>query len=135
LFAPLGMTYATARFDEAGTFVGSSFVYATARDFARFGLLYLRDGRWSSTRVLPEGWVDFARTPAPACETGEYGAHWWLRPDDPWGTFYASGYEGQYTYVVPALDAVVVRLGKTPAELRPGVEAWLDELLAAIASA
>jgi CubicO group peptidase (beta-lactamase class C family) len=126
LFDAIGMHSATARFDDAGTFVGSSFVYATARDFARFGELYLRDGVWNGRRLLPPGWVDYARTPTPTCETGEYGAHWWLRPN---GVFCAQGYEGQYIYVVPAADAVIVRLGKTPAEKRPAVEAWLDEIV------
>ena len=130
LFEPIGMSSATARFDDAGTFIGSSFVYASARDFARFGLLYLRDGMWAGHRILPEGWVDYARTPAPACPTDEYGAHWWLR-GDRWGTFSAQGYEGQYLWCVPVLDLIVVRLGKTPAALRPGVEGWLDEIVAA----
>ena len=61
LFGPLGMTTASATFDEAGTWVAASYVYATARDFARFGLLYLRDGLWDGRRLLPEGWVDHGR--------------------------------------------------------------------------
>jgi CubicO group peptidase (beta-lactamase class C family) len=130
LFSAIGMDSASARFDEAGTFIGSSFVYATARDFARFGQLYLHDGCWDNRRVLPAGWVDYAGTPTPSCDTGEYGAHWWLRPAD---ILYAAGYEGQYVYVVPAADAVVVRLGKTPAAQRPGVEAWLDDIVGLLA--
>jgi len=63
LFDPLGMTSATPRLDEAGTFIGSSFLFATARDFARFGQLYLQDGVWAGRRLLPEGWVQYARTP------------------------------------------------------------------------
>jgi CubicO group peptidase (beta-lactamase class C family) len=122
LFEPLGMTSATARFDAAGTFVGSSYVYATARDFLRFGELYLRGG----APILPEGWVDYARSETPGSD-GTYGAHWWLGPTG----FHAQGYEGQYLFVVPDRDLVVVRLGKTPAELRPNVEAWLGEVLAA----
>ena len=97
LFGPLGMTSADPRFDAAGTFIGSSFLYCTARDFARFGQLYLGDGVWEGRRILPEGWVDFARTPAPAPVDEEfgYGAHWWLwdRHGFP-GTFAAHGYEG-----------------------------------------
>lgn len=135
LLDPLGMASATARFDAAGTFVGSSFLYATARDFARFGLLYLRGGWWRDRRLLPEGWAAHAATaamaPVPA-EEGSYGRHWWLWdasgfPD----TFGAHGYEGQYTIVSPARDLVVVRLGKTPAELRPNLLPLLRAIIAA----
>ena len=132
LFGPLGMTSADPRFDAAGTFIGSSFLYCTARDFARFGQLYLGDGVWEGRRILPEGWVDFARTPAPAPVDEEfgYGAHWWLwdRHGFP-GTFAAHGYEGQYIIVRPDRDLVVVRLGKTPIEVRPPVIEHLQELL------
>jgi CubicO group peptidase (beta-lactamase class C family) len=130
------MTTAVPRFDAAGTFVGSSYLYATARDFARFGELYLRDGVVDGTRVLPEGWVDYARTPtsppAPPEEPHGYGAHWWLWDDDL-GTFGAHGYDGQYTLVVPPLDLVVVRLGKTPVELQPAVKADLHRLVESFA--
>jgi CubicO group peptidase (beta-lactamase class C family) len=70
LFGPIGMSSARAEFDRAGTFVGSAWVYATARDWARFGLLYLRGGVWGGRRILPEGWVDFARakTTAEDCD-------------------------------------------------------------------
>ena len=132
LFGPLGMTSADPRFDAAGTFVGSSFLYCTARDFARFGQLYLGDGVWEGRRILPEDWVDFARTPAPAPVDEEfgYGAHWWLwdRHGFP-GTYAAHGYEGQYIIVRPDRDVVVVRLGKTPIEVRPPVIEHLQELL------
>ena len=117
LFAPLGMSSADPRFDYSATFVGSSFLYATARDFARFGLLYLRDGVWDGARLLPEGWVDAARTPQ-AVEPDSlnwYGQHWWVYPCNH-GSFKASGYEGQIITVVPGLDLVIVRLGKTPLE-------------------
>ncbi|MFZ4517861.1 MAG: serine hydrolase domain-containing protein [Microthrixaceae bacterium] len=125
LFEPLGMHSAEPRYDAAGTWVGSSYLYATARDFARFGLLYLRDGVWDDRRLLPEGWVDRARTPrSEDPEDGWlYGEHWWVRGDDL-GTFWANGYEGQMIAVVPALDLVVVRLGKSPSELRPHLEGF-----------
>ena len=135
LFDPLGMSSASARFDDAGTFVGSSFVYATARDFARFALLYLRGGYWRDRMLLPEGWVDYGRTPTATCDTGEYGAHWWLEPGSPLGIFLAKGYEGQYFMCVPALDLIVVRLGKTVAELRPNVEAWMHDIVDLFAGA
>ena len=105
--------------------VGSSFVYAPARDWARFGLLYLRDGVWEGTRILPEGWVATAITPCATSPRGDYGAHLWLnagKQDDPskrpYSTlptdlFYLSGFEGQYVVCLPSHDLVVVRLGCT----------------------
>lgn len=120
LFGPVGMASADPRFDSAGTWVGSSYVYATARDFARFGELYLRDGMVGGERVLPEGWVEHARTHvAVDAETGfGYGRHWWLWPDVP-SSLAAHGYEGQYVLVVPERDAVIVHLGKTDSAVRP----------------
>lgn len=117
LFGPLGMSSADPRFDESGTFVGSSFLYATARDFARFGLLHLRDGVWDNRRLLPEGWVDDARRPRSVepDSLNWYSRHWWVYPCSH-GSFRASGYEGQVIVVVPGLDLVIVRLGKTPFE-------------------
>ncbi|HVM08675.1 MAG TPA: serine hydrolase [Acidimicrobiales bacterium] len=136
LFDPLGMRSATPKFDDAGTFIASSFVYATARDFARFGLLYLRDGVWGDRRILPEGWVDHARRlRSRDDETGNgYGAQWWVLGDDT-GAFWANGYEGQSILVSPALDLVVVRLGKTPAERSPALRAWRQRVLDAFAAA
>jgi len=134
LFEPLGMTSAEPRFDEAGTWVGSSYLYATARDFARFGELYLHDGVCDGRRLLPEGWVEFARTQT-SVDPGDgqgYGAHWWIW-NDRHGTFAAQGYEGQLIAVVPSLDLVMVRLGKTPAAHRPAVLDWYAELLDALA--
>jgi CubicO group peptidase (beta-lactamase class C family) len=133
LFDPIGMAAADPRFDAAGTFVGSSYVYASARDFARFGTLYLHDGVWNGERVLPAGWLDHARTFTAHDPDGtfDYGAHWWLWPDQA-GSLAAHGYEGQYTIVLPEKDAVVVRLGKSPAELAPALVAKLRELLATL---
>jgi CubicO group peptidase (beta-lactamase class C family) len=133
LFDPLGMTSATPKFDAAGTFIGSSFCFATPRDFARFGLLYLRDGVWEGKRLLPEGWVDYARTKTwqqePENTDSPYGAHWWLGMAGP-GSFSANGYDGQYTVVIPDLDMVVVRHGVTPAEFKDDLQGWLKEVVA-----
>jgi CubicO group peptidase (beta-lactamase class C family) len=113
LFEPIGMTSPRPRFDEAGTFIGSSYVYATARDFARFGYLYLRGGEWDGRAVLPAGWVDHGRRARSVGPDGRvHGAHWWV-DDDEYGSFRASGYDGQSILCVPGLDLVVVRLGKT----------------------
>jgi CubicO group peptidase (beta-lactamase class C family) len=130
LFGALGMTSATAKYDAAGTFVGSSYVYATARDFARFGQLYLDGGR----DVLDAAWVEYARTESPVptgVDEQPYGAHWWLFPMVP-GSFAAQGYQGQRTLVVPDDDLVVVRLGETPVERKPLLDAWLADLVSAL---
>ncbi|HET6953290.1 MAG TPA: serine hydrolase [Acidimicrobiales bacterium] len=114
LFRPLGMWSAEPAFDAAGTFVGSSEVRATARDYLRFGLLYLRDGVWEGRRLLPEGWVDHGRRirSYDPPEDRWYGAHWWSVGDDL-GTFWASGFEGQSIMLCPPLDLLTVRLGRS----------------------
>ena len=133
LFGPAGMHSAIPKFDEIGTFVGSSYVYATARDFGRFGELYRNDGVTADgTRVLPAGWRDHARTQTafdPEENLG-YGAQWWLLPDFP-GSFCCHGYEGQRVEVVPDTELVVVHLGKTPADLAPLLDAQLSAILRA----
>lgn len=136
LFGPIGMRSATATFDPTGTFIASSYVYATAQDMARFGYLYLRDGMWDGTRLLPEGWVDHARRVRSVEPDGisYYGAHWWLHGDE-YGTFRCSGYEGQRIVVCPALDVVAVRLGKTPADHYPDLRDWYNRLIATFAAA
>lgn len=133
LFDQLGM-HPVVEFDPQGTFYGSSLYWATARDYARFGYLYLRDGVWNGQRVLPEGWVDFGRTPGPDSNTDVYGAQWWLTPPNGAGrpsrslivnpditdAFSAEGFEGQLIVVVPSKDLVMVRLGRFDG----GAEAW-----------
>lgn len=116
LFDEIGMNSAIAKFDDAGTFVGSSFVYATARDFARFGYLYLNDGVWNGKRLLPEGWVEYAgRVVAHDPEMLlDYGAQWWVWPEDE-KSIMAHGYEGQILWVSPRRDLVIVHCGKTDA--------------------
>ena len=124
------MRSATYDLDATGTFVGSSFVHATPRDYARFGYLYLRDGVWQGERLLPEGWVQHGTTwTADDPDNGfSYGAHWWLWPTHP-GVFAAHGFEGQYVIVAPDRDLVIVRFGKTDRSLRPNVVAELSRIL------
>ena len=120
---------AEPRLDEAGTFIASSYLYATARDFARFGLLYLRDGMWDGRRLLPEGWVDHGRRFRSVDPEGDgYGAHWWVMGDDQ-GSFRASGYEGQSILVCPGLDLLAVRLGYSTAEQYPALGQWRRNLV------
>jgi CubicO group peptidase (beta-lactamase class C family) len=133
LFDPLGMKSPQPKFDAAGTFIGSSFCFATAQDFARFGLLYLRDGVWDGRRILPEGWVDYARTPTyqqPDVPDGPYGAHWWLGLGGV-GSFSANGFEGQFTVVIPDIDMVIVRHGRTPLAAKNALANWMRALSAA----
>ena len=133
LFGPVGMASATPGLDGAGTWVASSYVHATARDFARFGELYLHDGVVGGHRLLPEGWVDHGIRQRSEDETSDsgYGAHWW-RPSEHDG-FEARGYEGQSITVVPAAELVVVRLGRTPAERNPELRAWRAAMVQALA--
>jgi CubicO group peptidase (beta-lactamase class C family) len=129
IFEPIGITSADPRTDASGTFIGSSYVYATARDFARFGLLYLRDGMWKGARILPEEWVDHGRRQRSVDEDGAgYGAHWWVVDDDK-GSFRASGYEGQSILITPALDLIAVRLGHSTAEMYDALREWRAELV------
>jgi CubicO group peptidase (beta-lactamase class C family) len=143
LFDVIGMQ-AQPEFDATGLFYGSAFVYATARDFAKFGLLYLRDGMWEGRRILPGGWVDYARTAGTGKNADIYGAGWWITPLEGPGrpypsaidtgpardAFSAQGFEGQYTLVVPSKDLIVVRLGLTVEnDLRSGeLVKWLGSV-------
>jgi CubicO group peptidase (beta-lactamase class C family) len=130
LFDPLGMASATPKFDEAGTWMASSFCFCTARDFARFGELYLGGGEWQGSRLLSEGWVATAAEETGRDDDGRiHSSHWWVFGDNPWGAYFCSGYLGQYVVVVPPLDLVVVRLGETPPTERGQVAAVLGELI------
>ena len=123
LFNKIGMNHMVMEPDASGTFVGSSYSFATARDWARFGLLYLNDGVWNGEAILPAGWVKYSTTPAPAADLGKYGAQWWLNagdphnqqlrkyPDLPPDTYWADGFEEQYVMVIPSKKLVIVRIG------------------------
>jgi len=133
LFKPLGMTSAIAKCDDAGNFVGSSYVYATARDFLKFGELYMNGGSvvsdGASRQLLPNNWVNHARTVVANDEvTGtQYGAHWWVWPQCE-NSLVATGYEGQYLAIIPEKELVMVRLGKTDTSLRSAVQQQLQRI-------
>jgi len=143
LFNRIGMRSAIMEMDASGTYVGSSFMYATARDWARFGLLYLQDGIWEGERILPEGWVEYSTTPTPRAPKGRYGAHFWLNrgdpenPEDrpfpqlPTDLFLAWGFQEQQTVILPSHKLVVVRLGMTHQGLW-GLESFVMDVLKAI---
>ena len=140
LFSPLGIRTAVLEFDPSGTFVGSSFALMSARDWARLGQLYLDEGVWRGPRILPEGWVDYTRTPAPAAPNGEYGALVQTNaggedrrlPSVPEDAFEMVGYEGQSVLIVPSREAVIVRLGLTRGEASWDTDRFAAELLAAL---
>jgi CubicO group peptidase (beta-lactamase class C family) len=133
IFLPLGMASAEPTFDAAGTFIGSSYVHATARDFARFGYLYLRGGEWAGHRILTEDWVNGAhRQHAIDPDTGHgYGQHWWTWNADV-RTCAALGYEGQRTIVVPDRDLVVVHLGKWETSTQPFLDRMLTRVIESV---
>ena len=144
LFKPLGMTSATMETDEYGTLVGSSYMYATARDWARYGQFLLQDGVWRGQELLPRGYVALMASPV-AASAGQYGHGLvWLWGSDatapgqnpdlafgiPAGTFWMEGHDGQSTAIIPSRELVIVRLGLTPARDRyapqPLVKAVLE---------
>lgn len=128
LFYRLGMYSAVLEPDASGTFVSSSFCYATARDWARFGLLYLNDGIFNGERILPDGWIKQSITPSTASGGEEYGFQWWLSEQE---MFYADGYEGQNIFVIPSKKLVVVRLGLTR-NSHWGEEKFLEQVMRSV---
>jgi len=139
LFNKIGMRKATFETDASGTFIGSSYLYATARDWARLGELYRNDGVWGNVPVLPKGWVDYAREPALET-TPYYGAQWWLNqdqmrlPDMPKDIFFMGGHDGQYVIVAPSKNAVIVRLGlnRPPASFETDILPLIQNLYNAL---
>jgi hypothetical protein len=142
LFGPLGMSSAVLEPDAAGTFAAPAFIYASARDWARLGLLYLNDGKWEGKQILPKGWVRTSLKPAPH-SGGQYGAHLWLKIPDflrpepatahalPEDAFFMLGYDGQMVAIIPSAQLVVVRLGLSRRRDAWDHEAFLHALLQA----
>jgi CubicO group peptidase (beta-lactamase class C family) len=123
LFHKINMYSLLLEPDASGTYVGSSYSYATARDFARFGLLYYNNGVWNGEQLLPENWVQESIQPATANKQKRYGYQFWLNgsddkdpskhwfPDAPADMFFADGYGGQNVFIIPSKKLIVVRLG------------------------
>ncbi len=117
LFNPLGMESAFIETDENGNFIGSSYGYASAHDWAKFGRLFLNKGKNpDGIQIVSEEWIKFSTTPANK-NTLNHGAHWWLNvenktfPDAPEDLFYASGFDGQFIYIIPSEELIIVRTG------------------------
>ena len=111
----IGMNSMVVETDLSGNYVASSYAWATARDWAKFGLLYLHNGRWNGEQLFTKDWVSYATTPTPT-SNGTYGAQFWLNAgkpfkDVPKSMYFADGYQGQRVYVLPDQDLVVVRFG------------------------
>ena len=111
----IGMHSALIETDLSGSYVGSSYGWANTRDWAKFGLLYLNRGNWNGDQVIDSAWVDYVSTPTNTSE-GRYGAQFWLNagghyPDAPRDLFSANGYQGQYVFIIPSKDLVIVRTG------------------------
>lgn len=143
LFERIGMRSAIIEPDSSGTLVASSFMYATARDWARLGQLLLQDGVWKGERIVPEGWVRYMATLTPQSKRKDFGAHLWVKvpppfdsvvtpgPSLPADTFHAVGHEGQFVSVIPSRKLVVVRLGLSRREHAWDHDAFLARLLEA----
>jgi len=115
LIDKIGMSSMLVETDMAGNYVGSSYGWATTRDWSKFGLLYLHKGNWNGEQILDESWIKFTATPTNT-SNGNYGAHFWLNaggkfPDVPKDLFYCSGYQGQMVAIFPSQDLVIVRMG------------------------
>ena len=139
LFDKLGMRHVTLEFDAVGTPIGSSHMLASARDWARFGLLYLNDGVVGGERLLPPGWVDYSAAPTPGSERYGYAAGFWTNRGDgegqryriargiPADAFFAAVPTGQYIIVVPSQRLVVARASAAlsrPRDDMDVVRAW-----------
>lgn len=143
LFDRIGMQSAVPEPDPSGTYVGSSYTFATPRDWARFGQLYLQDGVWKGERILPEGWVGYTTKPTPGAPKGEYGAHFWLNagpasdpgkrrwPSAPADTYSADGYQEQKVIVIPSKKLVLVRFGATSVRKAWNTDAFIADVMAA----
>jgi CubicO group peptidase (beta-lactamase class C family) len=137
LFDRIGARNFVLETDAWGNFIMTGFDYGAARDWARFGLLHLWDGVWQGERILPEGWVQFISTPAPADKSRGYGGLFWLNRGGAWkgvpeDAFMASGHMGQYTMVIPSRDVVVVRLGPSPRGSGPFMTELVTRVLDAL---
>ncbi|RUV08639.1 class C beta-lactamase-related serine hydrolase [Mesorhizobium sp. M7A.T.Ca.TU.009.01.3.1] len=144
LFEPLGMHSAVLETDEQGTFVGSSYLYATAHDWARFGQFLLQGGVWNGNQILPTGFVDWMREPASASKVYGKGQLWIEAPGDeenpgagvaaglPKDTYWMEGHDGQTVAIIPSEQLVVVRLGLTPAKLGYRPQTMVGALIKAL---
>ncbi len=137
LFDRIGAKSFVLETDAWGNFIITGFDYGGARDWARLGLLYLRNGEWLGQRILPEDWATFVATPAPGDPSKGYGGLFWLnrggaRPGLPADAYWMAGHMGQTVLIIPSLDFVLVRLGPSPGGDGPYVEELAVRILGAV---
>ncbi len=137
LFDKIGARSPVLETDAWGNFILSGYDYLSARDWIRLGMLYLQDGVWQGERLLPEGWSEFVATPAPADKSENYGGMFYLnrppRMDQvPKDTYWAAGFMGQVTMVIPSRKLVVVRLGPSPGGIYEHMNETIGRILKAI---
>jgi CubicO group peptidase (beta-lactamase class C family) len=139
LLNKIGMPDAIFEVDPSGTIVGSSYLYATARDYSRFGLFYLNDGVFNGERILPEGWVKYSTSAISGGKNihGEYGAFFWTNkekefPSAPEEMFMCEGHDGQQIFILPTQKLVVVVLGYSPRSNRMDFDRLLKDILSAL---
>ena len=117
LSSKIGLKNTIFEFDNSGTFIGGSSVFANARDFARFGYLYLRDGQWDGETIVSKSWIDDTRKPAKNTYQMYSNKFWMPHPTSPINlpkdTYYCAGFGGQYILMIPSKDMIIVRLGET----------------------
>ncbi|WP_373056495.1 serine hydrolase domain-containing protein [Zunongwangia sp. H14] len=135
LIDKIGMNSMTIETDLNGNYIGSSYAWATARDWAKFGLLYLNKGKWKNEQILNESWVDYSAKPTNTSK-GEYGAHFWLNaegkyPNVPRDMFSCNGFQGQYIFIIPSKEMVIVRFGLTE-DPQFNIDTFIKEILAAV---
>ncbi|MGB3947289.1 MAG: serine hydrolase [Bacteroidia bacterium] len=135
LIDKIGMNSMLLEADLDGNYVGSSYAWATPRDWAKLGLLYLHNGNWDGTEIFTKEWVKYATTPTPTSDNG-YGAQIWLNqggkyPNVPKSMYYFSGFQGQNVFIFPEHDLVVVRMGLTK---NADMNVFLKEVVASIAN-
>jgi len=141
LFRPIGIESAVLETDASGIFIGSSYMYMTARDWAKLGQLCLQNGRWEGRQMLPKNWMQYVTTPTKTSTLNQYGAHFWLNadPDDktlkrhwpslPTDLYYMSGFQGQTVAMIPSKDLVIVRLGFTAQGVDRGTEELIHDII------
>ncbi|RZJ71900.1 serine hydrolase [Flavobacterium sp.] len=131
----IGMHSMLVESDMSGNFVGSSYAWATTRDWAKFGLLYLHKGNWYGDQVFDQKWLDFVTSETKGSE-GKYGGHFWLNrggilPNVPRETFSANGFQGQRIFIIPSKNLVIVRMGLTEGK-KFDFDTFLKEILASV---